>query len=104
MARPTGSWLGSIVLDGVADLVDNCTLAPNPAETDTDGDGYGNACDPDFNNDGVVTAADYLLLRAKLNTAEALFDLNGDGFVTAADYLLLRARLNQRPGPSGVVP
>ena len=91
-------------LDGVPDLADNCTLAPNPAQTDTDGDGYGNACDADFNNDGVVTAADYLLLRAKLNSANALFDLNGDGVVTAADYLLLRARLNQPPGPRGAEP
>jgi len=88
--------------DGVPDLADNCTLAPNPAQTDTDGDGYGNACDPDFNNDEVVTAADYLLLRAKLNSADPLFDLNGDGRVTAADYLLLRGYLNKPPGPSAV--
>ena len=88
--------------DGVPDLTDNCTLAPNPAQTDTDGDGYGNACDADFNNDGVVTAADYLLLRAKLNSADPLFDLNGDGRVTAADYLLLRGYLNKPPGPSAV--
>jgi len=90
--------------DGVVDLSDNCTLVVNPTQTDTDRDGYGNACDADFNNDGIVTAADYVLLRAKLNTATALFDLNGDGFVTAADYLLLRARLNQPPGPRGVGP
>jgi hypothetical protein len=88
--------------DGVPDASDNCTLVGNLAQVDADGDGYGNACDPDFNNDGFVTAADYLLLRAKLNKPDAIIDLNGDGVVTAADYLILRGRLNQKPGPSGL--
>jgi len=90
--------------DGVPDEVDNCTLLSNATQVDADGDRYGNRCDPDFNNDGVVTAADYLLLRAKLNTTDPLVDLNGDGVVTAADYLILRGYLNKPPGPSGLVP
>ena len=89
--------------DGVADVRDNCIRIVNVTQIDTDGDGYGNACDPDFNNDGRVTAADYLILRAKLNTHDALADLTGDGKVTAADYLVLRSFLNKPPGPSGVV-
>ncbi len=40
--------------DGVLDNVDNCILAYNPSQLDVDGDGYGNRCDPDFNNDCVV--------------------------------------------------
>ena len=88
--------------DGVPDHMDNCTAVANADQRDTDGDGYGNRCDPDFNNDGVVTAADYLILRARLNQADRLADLNGDGRVTAADYLILRGRLNQPPGPSGL--
>jgi hypothetical protein len=90
--------------DGVPDALDNCTLKANPDQRDTDADGYGNACDPDFNNDKVVSAADYLILRARLNTNDALCDLNGDGVVSAADYLILRGWLNRPPGPSGLVP
>jgi hypothetical protein len=88
--------------DGVPDRMDNCTTLANANQRDADGDGYGDRCDPDFNNDGVVTAADYLILRARLNRADPLADLNGDGFVTAADYLILRGWLNRPPGPSGV--
>jgi hypothetical protein len=90
--------------DGVGDSSDNCTLVANPDQRDTNGDGYGNLCDADLDNSGVVSAADYLLLRARLNTADPDADLNGDGVVSAADYLILRARLNQPPGPSAVAP
>jgi len=44
--------------DGVPDALDNCVTVPNPGplSCDTDLDGYGNACDGDFNNDGSVDA------------------------------------------------
>ena len=32
--------------DGVMDVADNCPAIANPDQTDTDGDGLGNACDP----------------------------------------------------------
>jgi hypothetical protein len=41
-------WVdGDLDLDGIPDSVDNCPATPNPAQTDTDGDGAGDACDDD---------------------------------------------------------
>ncbi len=96
--------------DGVVDSQDNCTLVANPppdgqmAQRDTDGDGFGNRCDPDLNNDGLVTVTDFLILRGVLNSADDDADLNGDGLVTVTDFLILRSYLNQPPGPAGVAP
>ena len=99
--------------DGIPDTQDNCIYVPNgplapdaggQSQRDTNGDGYGNVCDADLNNDGLVTAADYMILRSRLNTTNADADLNGDGQVTIADYLILRGLLNKAPGPSGLVP
>lgn len=55
--------------DGIAATQDNCTLEANPTQLDADGDGYGNLCDADLNNSGLVTTADFGILRARLNTA-----------------------------------
>ncbi len=91
-------------LDGVAESEDNCVLVANPDQYNADSDGYGNLCDADLNNTGLVTVADYTLLRNALNTVNAVADLNHSGLVTVADYTILRNRLNTAPGPTGLPP
>jgi hypothetical protein len=91
--------------DGVLDASDNCTLEPNADQRDTNGDGYGNLCDTDLNNDGVTNATDLALFRAVFfQSGDLDADFNGDGIVNTGDLGILRARFFQAPGPSGIAP
>lgn len=99
--------------DGIADDMDNCTLVANGplipdaggnSQLDTDGDNYGNICDPDFNNDLIVNASDLAFMKTFFFTTDADADLNGDGIVNAADLAILKAMFFGPPGPSGLVP
>jgi hypothetical protein len=51
---------GATDLDGdtVFDVIDNCSTVANTTQCDTDVDGYGNACDGDFDQDMVVLSFD----------------------------------------------
>ncbi len=88
--------------DGIADAVDNCIDAANPGQVDADNDGYGNACDGDFNNDCVVAAIDLGLLKLAFFSADAVIDLNADGIVNAQDLGIFKGLFFLPPGPSGL--
>jgi hypothetical protein len=90
--------------DGRTDGLDNCITTANATQRDADGDGYGSICDPDLNNSGLVTAADFQIFRQRLNTADPVADLDGSGLVSASDYQIFRRMLNLAPGPSGTTP
>lgn len=90
--------------DGLLDNVDNCTLVANPDQRDTDHDGFGNACDPDLNNDGVVDYNDGLIFVERFQSSDADADFDGDGVVTWPDLQILIDRFFTAPGPSGIVP
>lgn len=91
--------------DGIPDDLDNCIERANPSQLDTDGDGYGNACDPDFNNNGIVDSQDGALLRSRFgSTTHPDQDLNGNGIVDSQDGALLRSLFGQPPGPSALAP
>jgi len=90
--------------DNIEDWNDNCRDISNPAQQDTDGDNYGNACDADFNNDNVVNSLDIGLFKQMfLSTGDVEADLNGDGIVNSLDTGLFKARFLQPVGPSGTV-
>ncbi|MFK7888139.1 MAG: hypothetical protein AB8G16_14865 [Gammaproteobacteria bacterium] len=86
--------------DGVADALDNCTAVANPDQRDTNGDGFGNACDADLNNDCIVNVVDLGLLRSVFFTADEDADLNGDNVVNVIDLGLLRSGFFNAPGPA----
>ena len=90
--------------DGVPDLNDNCTLAPNPNQEDEDFDGFGNACDPDLNSDFVVNVVDLGLLRSVFFTGDPVADFNSDGVVNVVDLGIMRSYFFQSPGPSAFGP
>jgi hypothetical protein len=90
--------------DTIPDNLDNCTLVPNPDQTDTDNDGYGNICDADLNNDGLLTAIDIGIFINHISTQNLVSDFNGDGVVSAIDIALFITLFNQGiVGPSGLV-
>jgi len=104
---------GDVDADGVTDSEDNCFLEPNgplitdPAgnvQRDTDGDGYGNLCDPGFNADLMVNAADLAYMKTHFFTTDADADLTGDGIVNAADLAIIKIMFFGPPGPSCCAP
>ncbi|MEL7447810.1 MAG: SBBP repeat-containing protein [Pseudomonadota bacterium] len=93
--------------DGVADEADNCTQVSNPDQCDTNGDGFGNLCDPDLDNDNAVNFADLGLLKQVFFTEPSSAnwnpdaDMNGDDVINFADLGIMRSFFFGPPGPSG---
>lgn len=90
--------------DGVFDKTDNCPLVANPMQRDTDGDGFGNFCDPDLNQDLFVNFADLAMLKSVFLSDDANADFNGDGQVDFGDVMIMRRLFFGPPGPGAAVP
>jgi hypothetical protein len=95
--------MGDVDNDGITDSADNCLLIAN-AQQDSDGDGYGNRCDADINNDCFVNGMDLGLFEQAFGTTDPDADLNGNGFVNARDLGMLESLFGAPPGPSGTTP
>ena len=118
VASPT---LAGSVSDQDADLVpdayDNClTTANGPNEgsnqLDCDPDGFGDACDADYNNDGGTTTADFGIFFECFTGSFvsvtpdvcACVDPDANGTTTTADFgvFFFYFQTGDAPGPSGL--
>lgn len=89
------SFAADLDADGVADGADNCPTVSNVAQVDGDSDGMGDACDADYNNDGLIDQRDIELFREAFNSGSndpsysSVYDHNGDGVVDGSDFSVL---------------
>jgi len=97
--------------DTVPDAADNCLVTRNGAseapnnQCDTDGDGYGNACDADTNNDNGVGIPDFGTFTADFGGSGhpvSNADTNCDGGVGIPDFGTFTAAFGSSVGPSGL--
>lgn len=124
LGAPVAVRAGSMIdFDGdlVPDAFDNCrTVANGPNQStnqfDSDGDGYGNRCDTDFDQSGTTTTADFAIFLARFGSPiciqifppppSCMPDLDGSGTVTTSDFAIFLGRYSVppgAPGPSGLV-
>jgi subtilisin family serine protease/subtilisin-like proprotein convertase family protein len=109
--------------DGVPDFTDNCVAVVNADQADVDFPDdddsslagiqhYGDACDADLDNDGIVGATDFFgVFRPCLGKAPSIWpecaacDFDGDDVVGATDFFgYFRPSLGTAPGPGYTEP
>jgi hypothetical protein len=104
--------------DGVKNLVDNCVQIANgnndqgnqTGPLDADRDGFGNACDADFNNNGTINVQDFALFSAAYGAAYPgsasyadTIDMNANGTINVQDFATFSAGYGSGlPGPSAL--
>lgn len=110
-----GAFAGSLVDadgDGVPDGVDNCVdVANGPlsdpigcgVQFDVDSDGYGNACDADVSQNGVVGLEDLGAILTDFNGSNPITDITCNGVVGLEDLGRVLSTFNASPpGNSGL--
>jgi hypothetical protein len=102
LPMPAAAVAGDADGDGVPDASDNCTLVANPDQLDSDHDGFGNRCDPDYNQDEITNFSDLARMKSAFFKTDAAVDLTGDGLVNFADLTVMKRFLFEPPGPSGL--
>jgi hypothetical protein len=90
-------------LDGVGDVVDNCSETPNSTQDDTDGDLCGNLCDADYTQSGTVSFEDFGLFGQVFGLVSPNIKLTEpvSNAVAFADFGIFGQLFGTAPGPSG---
>lgn len=97
--------------DTVENAFDNCTVASNSSQTDTDHNGCGDACQQsilcDANGDTAVGAPDLAALGMQFGMTgctpvTCTADCNGDTAVGAPDIAIMGMEFGNISGPSGI--
>jgi hypothetical protein len=80
--------------DRIPDDLDNAPQTVNPGQEDSDGDGYGNIIDADFNNDNKVNYNDFSILCSDWGSSDfdPQLDMNSDGYLNYEDFSLFSAK------------
>lgn len=113
-----GEINGDCDSDGIVNQSDNCIDKSNASQSDTNSDGYGNRCDPDYDSDNIVGGTDNNILRSCFGKNASStpmcgpagnqyptrdIDLTGDGIVGGPDSNIMRSYFGLAPGPSARV-
>lgn len=100
--------------DGAGDLCDNCSEVYNPDQRDSNSSEddnsakpglqhYGNACDPDFNNNGSIGLDDFneirRYFRLTVPPAPSYMDIDGNGVVGLEEFNTWKIYFRGAPGP-----
>ena len=97
--------------DTIPDVFDDCSAQangpttpgkPNQLDSDDPTDGYGNMCDGDLTQDGVVAGTDFTAFAGLFGSADLRADFTGDGVVAGTDFTKFAGLFGQPLGPSGL--